>query len=152
MSAVSVANMGQKKVITKSGSADEGQPKEVSVKKSTKKQLVVGVMNVASSYNNTLVNVTDARGNVVVWSSAGLLGFKGARKSTPYAATLVAKDASEKGKKLGLQDVTVVIRGIGPGREAAIRGIASSGLNINSIVDDTPMAHNGVRAKKPRRV
>lgn len=144
--------MGQKKVITKSGSEAEGQAKETTAKKSGKRQLVVGVMNVSSSYNNTLVNVTDSKGNVVIWSSAGMLGFKGARKSTPYAATLVAKDVAEKGKKIGLQDVTVVIRGIGPGREAAIRGIASSGLNINSIVDDTPIAHNGVRAPKPRRV
>ncbi len=146
--------MGKKRIITKSDSNAGSQAKdgaEGSVKRS-KKQVLTGVISVASSYNNTLVNVSDAKGNVLVWSSAGSMGFKGARKSTPYAATLVARDAAEKSKRFGLQDVSIVIRGVGPGREAAIRGIASSGLNIVSIVDDTPIPHNGVRAPKPRRV
>ncbi len=143
--------MGKKRIITKEGGA-ETKGGEAAIKKSSKKQVLTGVISVASSYNNTLVNVSDSKGNVLVWSSAGSMGFKGARKSTPYAATLVAKDAAEKSKRFGLQDVSIVIRGVGPGREAAIRGIASSGLNIISIVDDTPIPHNGVRAPKPRRV
>lgn len=142
--------MGKTKVTKKQ---DSGSHKTSSATSSKSKKLVLaGVMNVTSSYNNTLVNITDAKGNVLVWSSSGTLGFKGARKSTPYAATLVAKDAAEKGKRFGLQDVSIIIRGIGPGREAAIRGISSSGLNITSIVDATPIAHNGVRAPKPRRI
>lgn len=146
--------MGKKRIITKSDSSTGTQTKDgaESVVKRSKKQVLTGVISVASSYNNTLVNVSDAKGNVLVWSSAGSMGFKGARKSTPYAATLVARDAAEKSKRFGLQDVSIVIRGVGPGREAAIRGIASSGLNIISIVDDTPIPHNGVRAPKPRRV
>jgi len=144
--------MGKKRIITQSGAAEEKSGTEASVKKGSKKQVLTGMISVASSYNNTLVNVSDMKGNVLVWSSAGSMGFKGARKSTPYAATLVAKDAAEKSKRFGIQDVTIVIRGVGPGREAAIRGIASSGLNIVSIVDDTPIPHNGVRAPKPRRV
>lgn len=144
--------MGKKRIITKSENDTETKSAEAVVKKSNKKQVLTGVISVASSYNNTLVNVSDIKGNVLVWSSAGSMGFKGARKSTPYAATLVAKDAAEKSKKFGLQDVSIVIRGVGPGREAAIRGIASSGLNIMSIVDDTPIPHNGVRPPKPRRV
>ena len=145
--------MGKKRIITKAdGSNDSKGSADSTYKKSGKKQIVNGIMNVASSYNNTLVNVCDSKGNVLIWSSAGTMGFKGARKSTPYAATLVAKDVAEKGKKIGLQEVTIIMRGIGPGREAAIRGIASSGLNITSIVDNTPIPHNGVRPKKPRRV
>lgn len=142
--------MGKKKIVTQSG-VDAKPSSEASTKKS-KKQVLTGVISVASSYNNTLVNISDSKGNVLVWSSAGSLGFKGARKSTPYAATLVAKDAAEKSKRFGVQEVSIVIRGVGPGREAAIRGIASSGLNITSIVDDTPIPHNGVRPPKPRRV
>jgi len=96
--------------------------------------------------------VTDPDGNVLTYSSAGTLGFKGARKSTPYAATLVGKDAVEKAKRFGLQEARISVKGIGPGREAAIRGVASTGLNITAIIDATPMPHNGVRPAKPRRV
>ena len=120
-------------------------------KKSTKK-VEEGRVYINASYNNTIVSVADQNGNVFAYSSAGMMGFRGARKSTPYAATLVGKDAVEKAKKLGFQEARVSVRGIGPGREAAIRGIASTGINIVSIVDATPMAHNGVRPKKPRRV
>ncbi len=96
--------------------------------------------------------MADMQGNTVAWTSAGSMGFKGTKKSTPYAATLVAKEATERAKRMGLQEVTVVVKGVGPGREAAIRGIAGTGVIINSIVDQTPIPHNGVRPKKPRRV
>lgn len=146
--------MGKKRIITTNGSNEAGdQSTGVAVaKKSTKKQVFKGVVHISSSYNNTIVSVTDPNGNVFAYSSAGMMGFKGARKSTPYAATLVGKDAVEKAKKLGFQEAKISVRGIGPGREAAIRGIVSSGINIISIIDATPMAHNGVRPKKPRRV
>ncbi|MBI4160320.1 MAG: 30S ribosomal protein S11 [Candidatus Yanofskybacteria bacterium] len=145
--------MGQKRVTTTvSGSPDENAGGSASAKKAFKKQVFKGAVNIFSSYNNTIVSVADPNGNVFSHSSAGMLGFKGTKKSTPYAATLVGKDAVEKAKKFGFQEAKVTVSGIGPGREAAIRGVASSGINIVSIVDVTPMAHNGVRPTKPRRV
>ena len=121
-------------------------------KAATPKQVLAGRVYVTATFNNTLVTLTDASGNTLAWGSSGGSGFKGARKSTPYAANLVGKDALEKARGLGLQEAKVSIRGIGPGRESAIRGVASTGVNIISIVDSTPMAHNGVRPTKPRRV
>ncbi|MEX1064013.1 MAG: 30S ribosomal protein S11 [Candidatus Paceibacterota bacterium] len=148
--------MGKKRIITGGGSGGENAEKEVggssASKKGVKKQVVKGTVNISSSYNNTIVSVADSKGNVFAHSSAGSLGFKGARKSTPYAATLVGKDAVEKAKKFGFQEARISVKGIGPGREAAIRGIASTGVNITAIIDATPMAHNGVRPAKPRRV
>ena len=147
--------MGKKRIITNVGtsSGSEKQAGEVSVaKKTSKKQVLNGTIFVSSSYNNTIVSVADSNGNVFAYSSAGTLGFKGARKSTPYAATLVGRDAVEKAKKFGFQNARVSIKGIGPGREAAIRGIASTGVNITAIIDATPIPHNGVRPAKPRRV
>ncbi|OGN04939.1 MAG: 30S ribosomal protein S11 [Candidatus Yanofskybacteria bacterium RIFCSPHIGHO2_02_FULL_44_12b] len=111
-----------------------------------------GTAYINVSYNNTLVSITDSKGDAIAWSSAGLLGFKGTKKSTPYAANLVAKDCAEKAKKFNLVNIKIVVKGIGPGREAAMRGLAGSGLNILSIMDATPVAHNGVRSPKPRRV
>ena len=143
--------MGKKRIITGAGSDTEARKAEVAVPKN-KRQVLKGTINVASSYNNTIVSITDPQGGVFAWATAGSMGFKGARKSTPYAATLVAKEATEKAKRFGLQEAKIVIRGIGPGREAAIRGIASTGITITSIIDDTPQAHNGVKPPKPRRV
>lgn len=146
--------MGKKRIITGGGSGDETAQSSVNVAKKSvnKKQIFKGVVHVASSYNNTIVSIADANGNVFAYSSAGTMGFKGSRKSTPYAATLVGKDAVEKAKRFGLQEAKVSVRGIGPGREGAIRGIAGTGINITSIIDDTPIPHNGVRPAKPRRV
>ena len=146
--------MGQKKLATTEGD-NVTAPKKTDVvapKKSIKKQILRGTVYISSSYNNTLISVADPNGNVFAFSSSGMMGFKGARKSTPYAATIVGKDAIEKGKKFGFQEAKICVRGIGPGREAAIRGIAASGINVVSIIDATPMAHNGVRPKKPRRI
>ncbi|MDO8495345.1 MAG: 30S ribosomal protein S11 [bacterium] len=146
--------MGKKRIITKA-EVTEGAQKDAadkSAKKSQKAQVLKGMANIFSSYNNTIISVSDAQGNVLGWSSAGSLGFKGAKKSTPYAATMVAKDVMEKVKKYGMVELSITVSGIGPGREAAIRALANTGLNINAIIDDTPIAHNGVRAPKPRRV
>lgn len=141
--------MGKKRIVTQS--QEEIKTSSGSAK-SKKNRLVKGIAHIRTSYNNTVVTVSDPNGNVVSWSSSGLLGFKGARKSTPYAATLVAKDALEKAIKLGLKEVRIILKGVGPGREGAVRGIASMGLDINAIIDATPIAHGGVRPPKPRRV
>ncbi len=146
--------MGQKKVITKT-ETDIKQPTEGAVssaKKSSKKQVINGIAHINVSYNNTIIDITDLKGEVVAWSSAGSMGFKGTRKSTPYAANLVAKDVVEKARKFNLMNIKVVVKGIGPGRESAVRGLAGTGLNLTAIQDATPVAHNGVRRPKPRRV
>lgn len=144
--------MGKKRIITSEGDTETKDNAAVKKTVSAKKQVFKGIINIFSSYNNTIVSISDLNGEVFAWSSAGSLGFKGARKSTPYAATLIGKDASEKAKRFGLQEAKISVKGIGPGREGAIRGVVSSGINILSIIDDTPIAHNGVKAAKPRRV
>lgn len=145
--------MGKKRIIAgPQAAATEGEKKAPVSGAKSKRNVLKGTIYIASSYNNTIVSVTDAKGGVFAWTTAGSMGFKGARKSTPYAATLVAKEAVEKAKKFGFQEARIIIRGIGPGREAAIRGVASTGITITSIVDDTPQPHNGVRPPKPRRV
>jgi small subunit ribosomal protein S11 len=143
--------MGKKRIVTNQGT-DSSSVDAVKKSSSSKKQVFKGIINIFSSYNNTIVSISDLDGKVFAWSSAGSLGFKGARKSTPYAATLIGKDATEKAKRFGLQEAKISVKGIGPGREGAIRGVVSSGINISSIIDDTPIPHNGVKAAKPRRV
>ena len=146
--------MGKKRIITTQGDSPAAVDQTASsgTKKTSKKQVLNGIARISVSYNNTLVSITDMKGETLAWSSAGSLGFKGTKKSTPYAANLVAKDCAEKVKKYNLMNIKMVVKGIGPGREAAMRGFAASGLNIVSILDATPIAHNGVRQKKPRRV
>jgi len=146
--------MGKKRIITQAETSSEaGQAAPASAsKKSAKRQAINGVAYINVSYNNTIITITDAKGEVISWSSAGTAGFKGTKKSTPYAANIVAKDCVEKAKKYNLTNLKIVIKGIGPGRESAIRGLAGTGLNITSIMDATPVAHNGVKAPKPRRV
>lgn len=145
--------MGKKRIITKSeGEGTEASVSASATKKTSKKQVINGVAHVSISYNNTLIAISDPKGNVVAWSSSGLLGFKGTKKSTPYAANLVAKDCVEKARKFNLTNVKIVVRGIGPARESAVRGIAGTGVNVTSIMDATPIAHNGVKARKPRRL
>ncbi len=132
-----------------------GEEKEVkAVKKSKTKRRNVQMGNayVQASYNNTIVTLTDQNGGVLAWSSSGASGFKGARKSTPYAAQVSAENAVEKAKVYGLERVHVYIKGVGSGREQAVRGLVSSGLDIISINDVTPIPHNGCRKKKGRRV
>lgn len=118
----------------------------------TKRVVEKGKVYIAATFNNTLVTITDAEGNTLCWGSAGLAGFKGARKSTPYAATTAVEAVARKAQTMGLRDVEVYIKGPGSGRDAALRALKAVGLNITLIADVTPMPHNGVRAKKKRRV
>ncbi len=117
-----------------------------------KKNIPYGQAHIHATFNNTIVTMSDQQGNVVTWASAGTVGFKGSRKSTPYAARLVAQQAAENAKEHGMQEVDVFVKGPGPGREAAIRAIQASGLKVRSITDVTPVPHNGVRPPKKRRV
>ena len=111
-----------------------------------------GVAHIRATFNNTIVSITDPQGGVVAWSTAGRAGFKGSRKSTAFAATLVGQDAARQAAARGMNEVEVRVRGAGTGRESAIRALQSSGLNVSLIVDVTPMPHNGCRARKRRRV
>ncbi|MDP4038494.1 MAG: 30S ribosomal protein S11 [bacterium] len=124
----------------------------VSPKKKKKTSLTSGVVHIQSTFNNTIISITDASGNVVDWNSSGSSGFKGSRKSTPYAAQVAAEKVITKAKDLGVVEVEVVVKGIGSGRESAIRSIQASGVKISSIKDVTGIPHNGCRPRKPRRV
>lgn len=126
--------------------------KKVSKKKKSKRQVHSGRAFIHASYNNTIVTITDSDGNPVTWSSGGVIGYKGSRKGTPYAAQLAAMDAAKKAQGFGMSTVDVVVRGTGAGREQAIRALQASGLQVRSIVDDTPIPHNGCRPPKRRRV
>ena len=121
-------------------------------KKKLKRQINKGQAHIKCTYNNTMVMISDANGAMLAWSSSGLLGFKGAKKATPYAATQVVHDVSEKVKKYGVQELDVFVRGVGSGRESSIRSLANKGFELTAIKDVTPIPHNGCRAKKPRRV
>ncbi len=151
--------MGKKKILkqTEEDLLKESQKIESAVSRSAhatskKHTMRKGQAYIEATYNNTRITITDENGNVLAWSSAGSLGFKGAKKSTPFAAAKVAETVVEKIKKTGLLDIEIFIKGIGSGREGAARGLANYGLNIVSISDITPVPHNGCRAKKPRRV
>ena len=121
-------------------------------KKRAKRTLAEGKAFIHASYNNTIVTITDPDGNTVAWSSAGSIGYKGSKKGTPYAAQLAAADATRKAQNMGLSQLDIVIRGTGSGREQAIRSIQSTGVNVRSIVDDTPSPHNGCRLSKRKRM
>jgi small subunit ribosomal protein S11 len=117
-----------------------------------KRTLSSGQVHIAATFNNTIVTVTDLQGNTVAWGSAGSAGFKGSRKSTPFAARLAAEQALKTAMGLGLQEVQIYVKGPGPGRESAIRAVQSVGLKVSSITDTTPVPHNGCRPPKKRRV
>lgn len=121
-------------------------------RKKTFKNVSVGAVHIKATYNNTLVTFTDVNGNVLAWSTAGVAGFKGPKKSTPYAASIIVKDAADKVKAYGLTDISVFVRGVGSGREGALRALNAMGFNVLSIKDVTPIPHNGCRPKKVRRV
>ena len=122
------------------------------VKRRERKNITSGVAHVNASFNNTMVTITDAQGNAISWSSAGHMGFKGSRKSTPYAAQMAAEDAGKKAQEHGVRTLEVEVQGPGSGRESALRALAAVGFNITAIRDVTPIAHNGVRPPKRRRV
>ncbi len=120
-------------------------------KKKVKRQVSAGRAFIHASYNNTIVTITDTNGHPITWSSGGVIGYKGSRKGTPYAAQLAAMDAAKKAQGFGMNSVEVVVRGTGAGREQAIRALQASGLQVRSIVDDTPLPHNGCRPRKKFR-
>ena len=120
--------------------------------KKEKKNISVGVAHVNSTFNNTMITITDTQGNAISWSSCGSKGFKGSRKSTPYAAQVAADDAAKKAQEQGLKSVDVLVMGPGSGRESALRALQVAGLTITSIKDVTPVPHNGCRPRKRRRV
>jgi small subunit ribosomal protein S11 len=122
------------------------------LKRRERKNITSGVAHVNASFNNTMVTITDAQGNAIAWSSAGLCGFKGSRKSTPYAAQMAAEDAGKKASEHGVRTIEVEVKGPGSGRESALRALASVGFTITSIRDVTSIPHNGVRPSKRRRV
>jgi small subunit ribosomal protein S11 len=144
--------MGKKRIIKKQGSTLDAGLKSRSLSKLPKKKLDNGTLNIQATYNNTKVSLADKGGNLVMWSSSGALGFSGAKKSTPFAAAKVGEIIGEKAASIGVREVDVVIRGVGAGRESALRGFVSKGINVIKIVDDTPVPHNGPRPPKPRRV
>jgi small subunit ribosomal protein S11 len=122
------------------------------VKKKVKKNVQSGIAHIQSTFNNTIVTITDVSGNVVAWSSAGVRGFKGSRKSTPFAAQLAAEDAAKKAMEHGMRSISVFVKGPGSGRESALRALQQAGFKISLIRDVTPIPHNGSRPPKRRRV
>ena len=122
------------------------------VRRKARKNVAIGQAHIKTSFNNTIVTLTDKEGNVIVWESAGSAGFKGSRKSTPFAAQVTADSAARKGMEHGLQKVEVFVKGPGSGRETAIRSLQAAGLEVTAVRDVTPQAHNGCRPRKRRRV
>ena len=121
-------------------------------KKKVKKNVQSGIAHIHSTFNNTMITITDVAGNSLAWSTAGAQGFKGSRKSTPFAAQVASSDAARRAKELGLKSVDVFVKGPGSGRESAIRALQANGLTVTSIKDVTPLPHNGCRPRKKRRV
>ena len=122
------------------------------VKKRERKNISTGVAHVSATFNNTMITITDAQGNTIAWSTAGTMGFKGSRKSTPYAAQMAAEDVGKKAQEHGMRNLEVEVKGPGSGRESALRALQAIGFQITSIRDVTPIPHNGCRPRKRRRV
>ena len=147
----------KKKIDIKKNDIKEPNSKEknkssFSKKKKTKRNVSTGIAYVKSTFNNTIISITDSQGNVIAWSSAGKKGFKGSRKSTPYAAQMAADEVGTKALEYGMKILTVEVKGPGSGRETALRSLQAKGFKITSIKDTTPLAHNGSRPPKRRRV
>ena len=122
------------------------------IRRRERKNITAGVAHVNASFNNTMITITDAQGNAIAWSSAGMMGFKGSRKSTPYAAQVAAEDAGKKAQEHGVRTLEVEVKGPGSGRESALRALQAAGFTVTSIRDVTPIPHNGCRPRKRRRV
>ncbi|MFZ2522541.1 MAG: 30S ribosomal protein S11 [Minisyncoccia bacterium] len=142
--------MGKKRIVTTEG--EDSQKKAVVASSVSKKKVEVGILFIQSTYNNTKLVLTDSKGAVLGTSSSGAIGFKGAKKGTPFAAAKVGEILGAKATAIGMKEVSVVVRGVGSGRESSIRGFISKGINIISIKDVTPVPFNGPKPKKPRRV
>lgn len=147
--------MGKKRIIKQEGvitGGETGQEQKSPAVKIPKKKLTSAVLYIQSTFNNTLMNLTDSEGNTVSQMSSGSIGFKGAKKGTPFAASKLAELLAEKARAIGVSNIDVIIKGVGAGRESAIRSLAAKGIEINIIRDMTPIPHNGPKPKKPRRV
>jgi small subunit ribosomal protein S11 len=142
----------KKKIEDKKAPEKAAEPKKEAVAKAPKKKVDIAVLFVQSTYNNTLCLLADVSGNALAQSSAGALGFKGAKKGTPFAAAKVGEVLAEKAKLMGVREVSVVIKGVGSGRESAVRSFITKGISISAVKDVTPVPHNGPRAPRPRRV
>ncbi len=144
--------MGKKRIVRKAGGGVDQGLVSRSLSKLSKKRVGAGILYVLASYNNTRVLLTDKSGNALISSSSGSLGFKGAKKGTPFAAAKVGELVGEKAQQIGVKEVSVVVKGVGTGRESSIRAFSSKGIDITTIRDETPVPHNGPRPPKPRRV
>ena len=144
--------MGKKRIIRKSGGTVDQGLKSRSLARTSKRSLASGTLHIHATYNNTQVLLTDKEGNAVAWSSSGALGFSGAKKGTPFAAAKVGELVGDKAALMGVKEVNFVIRGVGAGRESALRGFAGKGIEVSRIADDTPVPHNGPRPRKARRI
>lgn len=143
--------MGKKRIVTQKG-GDSSRTTRASLSKATKRKLSSGVLHIEATFNNTKVVFSDKEGNTVFWSSSGSLGFKGAKKGTPFAASKVGETIGEKAAAIGVKEADVIVTGVGSGRESAIRSFMAFGIDILTIKDATPVPHNGPKSKKPRRV
>jgi small subunit ribosomal protein S11 len=144
--------MGKKRIVKKNSSGVDNALKARSLAKAVKKKIVEATLFVESSYNNTRLSLCDRAGNVLAWSSSGALGFKGAKKGTPFAASKIGELIGEKAQQIGVKEVNVVVKGVGSGRESAIRAFSTFGVEVIAIVDKTPVPHNGPKPRKPRHV
>ncbi len=144
--------MGKKRVVRQTGSSFNRDLKSRSLNRTSKKKFTVGIVHILATFNNTKMQLTDAAGNTAAWSSSGVLGFSGAKKGTPFAAAKVGELVAEKAALIGVTSVDVVVNGIGPGRESAIRAFAAKGISVNKITDRTAVPFNGPRKPRPRRV
>ncbi len=144
--------MGKKRIVKKNSSGVDSALKARSLAKAIKKKIVEGTLFVESSYNNTRLSLSDKSGNIIAWSSSGALGFKGAKKGTPFAASKIGELIGERAQQFGIKSVDVIVKGVGSGRESAIRGFSTFGIDIVSIIDKTPVPHNGPKARKPRHI
>lgn len=144
--------MGKRKITKKNNSGVDSSLKARSLSKGLRKKVSEGILYVESSYNNTRVTLTDKTGNALTWSTSGSLGFKGAKKGTPFAASKIGELLGEKASQAGIKEVSVVVKGVGSGRESAIRSFSAFNIDITSIEDRTPVPHNGPKPKKPRHI
>lgn len=144
--------MGKKRIVKTEEESNNSETKTVPVEVSSKKKVEAGILHVQSTYNNTMLILTDKKGKVLAFESSGKLGFKGAKKGTPFAAAKVGETLGAKAHSMGVREINVIVKGVGSGRESGIRGFISKGINISSIKDATPVPHNGPKPKKPRRV
>jgi small subunit ribosomal protein S11 len=144
--------MGKKRIVKKAGSTMDAGLKSRSMARVVKKKVEAGTLHIHATYNNTKVLFADKQGNALIWSSSGALGFSGAKKGTPFAAAKVGELVGEKAAMAGVKEADVVIRGVGSGRESALRAFSSKGIAITRVADETPVPHNGPRPPRPRRV